>query len=52
MFTDLDWVFTVQTERVVSKDNTVAITERNWQLAGSATRWRAVRLPFMSTWMD
>jgi transposase len=29
---DLDWVFTVQTERIVAKDNTVAITERNWQL--------------------
>src|SRR5205085_4520481 len=25
---DLDWVFTLQTERVVSKDNTVAIGER------------------------
>jgi len=30
--TDLNWVFTVQTERVVAKDNTVAITDRNWQL--------------------
>ena len=29
---DLDWVFTVQTERVVSKDNTVAIGDRCWQL--------------------
>ena len=29
---DLDWIFTVQTERVVAKDNTVAILERNWQL--------------------
>jgi transposase len=29
---DLDWVFTLQTERVVSKDNTVAIGERSWQL--------------------
>ena len=29
---DLDWVFTLQTERVVSKDNTVAIGDRNWQL--------------------
>ncbi len=29
---DLDWVFTVQTERVVAKDNTVAIAERRWQL--------------------
>jgi transposase len=30
--TDLDWVFTVQTERMVAKDNTVAIGERRWQL--------------------
>jgi transposase len=30
--TDLDWVFTLQTERVVSKDNTVAIADRSWQL--------------------
>ena len=29
--TDLDWIFTVQTERVVAKDNTVAIAERSWQ---------------------
>jgi transposase len=30
--TDLDWIFTVQSERVVAKDNTVAIAERSWQL--------------------
>ncbi len=30
--TDLDWVFTVQTERVVARDNTVAIGDRFWQL--------------------
>src|SRR3974390_154115 len=30
--TDLNWVFTVQTERVVDKDNTVAIGSRNWQI--------------------
>ena len=36
--TDLDWVFTVQTERVVSKDNTVAITDRSWQLEKSRFR--------------
>ena len=35
---DLDWIFTVQTERVVAKDNTVAITERNWQLEKSRFR--------------
>jgi transposase len=29
---DLDWVFTLQTDRVVSKDNTVAIADRSWQL--------------------
>jgi hypothetical protein len=29
---DLEWVFTVQAERVVDQDNTVAIGERFWQL--------------------
>jgi transposase len=29
---DLDWIFTIQTERTVAKDNTVAIAERRWQL--------------------
>jgi transposase len=36
--TDLDWIFTVQTERVVAKDNTVAIADRLWQLG--ETRFR------------
>ena len=36
--TDLDWIFTVQSERVVAKDNTVAIGERRWQL--DKTRFR------------
>jgi transposase len=36
--TDLDWIFTVQTERVVAKDNTVAIAERSWQIG--KTRFR------------
>jgi hypothetical protein len=36
--TDLNWVFTVQTERVVAKDNTVAIAERSWQIG--KTRFR------------
>jgi hypothetical protein len=36
--TDLDWIFTVQSERVVAKDNTVAIAERSWQL--DKTRFR------------
>ena len=35
---DLDWVFTVQTERVVNKDNTVVIADRIWQL--EKTRFR------------
>src|ERR1700704_3215354 len=30
--TDLDWIFTVQQERVVAKDNTVALADRSWQL--------------------
>jgi transposase len=36
--TDLDWIFTVQTERVVAKDNTVAIGDRTWQIG--KTRFR------------
>jgi transposase len=36
--TDLNWIFTVQTERVVAKDNTVAIADRFWQL--DKTRFR------------
>ncbi len=35
---DLEWVFTLQTERVVSKDNTVAITDRSWQIEKSRFR--------------
>src|ERR1700687_5022868 len=35
---DLDWIFSIQTERVVGKDNTVAIADRWWQLDKS--RWR------------
>ena len=35
---DLDWIFTIQTERTVAKDNTVAIAERCWQL--NKTRFR------------
>jgi hypothetical protein len=35
---DLDFIFSVQTERVVSKDNTVAIGEQWWQIEKS--RWR------------
>jgi transposase len=36
--TDLDWVFTVQTERVVDQDNTVAIRDRYWQIEKSRFR--------------
>jgi transposase len=36
--TKLNWVFTVQTERVVAKDNTVAIGDRRWQLEKSRFR--------------
>jgi len=35
---DLDWIFSIQTERVVSNDNTVAIRDQWWQL--DKTRWR------------
>lgn len=36
--TDLDWIFTIQTERTVAQDNTVAIAGRCWQL--NKTRFR------------
>jgi hypothetical protein len=36
---DLNWIFSVQTERVVDKDNTVAIADRHWQL--EKTRFRS-----------
>ncbi|MFL6465054.1 MAG: ISNCY family transposase, partial [Bryobacteraceae bacterium] len=35
---DLDWVFTVPTERLVAKDNTVSIGERVWQIEKSRFR--------------
>jgi transposase len=35
---DLEWVFSVQHQRVVAKDNTVTLQERVWQLERS--RWR------------
>ena len=35
---DLDWVFSLQTERVVAQDNTVAIRDRWWQI--EKCRWR------------
>jgi transposase len=36
--TDLKWIFTVQTERMVAKDNTIAIAERSWQIDKSRFR--------------
>jgi len=36
--TDLDWIFTIQTERIVAKDNTFSLDRRIWQL--DQTRWR------------
>lgn len=36
--TDLDWIFTIQTERVVAKDNTVTIADRCWQIEKSRFR--------------
>jgi transposase len=35
---DLDYIFSIQTERVVGKDNTVAIGDRWWQI--EKCRWR------------
>ena len=36
--TDLDWIFTIQTERTVAKDNTFTLQNQVWQL--DQTRWR------------
>lgn len=36
--TDLDWIFTVQTERSVAKDNTFTLRNQIWQL--DQTHWR------------
>ncbi len=35
---DLKWIFAVQTERVVAKDNTVSIGDRSWQIGKSRFR--------------
>jgi transposase len=35
---DLDWIFTIQTERTVAKDNTFSLQRQLWQL--DQTRWR------------
>jgi hypothetical protein len=35
---DLNWIFAVQNERVVDKDNTVTMGERVWQIGKSSFR--------------
>jgi transposase len=35
---DLNWIFTVQNERVVAKDNTVTLAHRTWQLGKASFR--------------
>lgn len=35
---DLNWIFTVQSERVVAKDNTVTMGERIWQIGKTTFR--------------
>jgi transposase len=35
---DLDWVFSIQTERVVARDNTIAFRDQCWQI--EKTKWR------------
>ena len=50
---DLDWIFTVQTDRVVVRDNTVAFRDQCWQI--EKTSWqpqfgRMQRSPFTSIW--
>src|SRR6202158_4610519 len=35
---DLNWIFTVQTERMVAKDNTIAMAARSWQIEKSRFR--------------
>jgi hypothetical protein len=35
---DWEWIFTLQTERVVAKDNTVAMGDQSWQLEKSKFR--------------
>jgi transposase len=35
---DLNWIFTVQTERMVAKDNTIAMADRSWQIEKSRFR--------------
>lgn len=35
---DLDWIFSMQTDRVVARDNTIAFRDQCWQI--EKTRWR------------
>jgi len=35
---DLDWIFSIQSERRVARDNTIAFRDQTWQL--EKTRWR------------
>jgi transposase len=35
---DWDWIFSIQTERVVARDNTISFRDQVWQL--EKTRWR------------
>ena len=35
---DLDWIFSIQTDRVVARDNTIAFRDQCWQI--EETRWR------------
>jgi hypothetical protein len=51
---DLDWVFSVQTERMVGKDNTVRIGEQMWQIEKSRFRstLAGCTSPFMNISMD
>jgi len=49
---DLDWVFSIQQERTVNRDNTVVVDNRVLQIEkrGGATRWRAAPFSFTNTW--
>ncbi len=50
---DLDWVFSIQTERVVARDNTLTFRDQCWQIEKTrcATAWPDARLPFTNIWM-
>jgi hypothetical protein len=46
----LDRIFSVRTERVVGKDNTVQIADRRWQI--ERTPWQAAGRPSASIWTE